>query len=622
MSIDRLLGEDCPPFALLRRRTPGHDHDTVEVLIGRVHEADRLADIPVGERPSLALVPFRQIAERGFDVRDDSTPLSVLVADESYTLTVDEALERLPRHEVHVVDGEFDVSDEEYAGTVRRVIEDEIGRGEGANFVIRRTFRGRIDGFGRADALALFRRLLAGERGAYWTFVVHTGDRVLVGASPEVHVRMSGGTVVMNPISGTYRYPAEGPTPEGLLAFLGDRKETEELSMVVDEELKMMCTVGDMGGVVIGPRLKEMAHLAHTEYELRGRSSLDVREVLKETMFAATVTGSPVQNACRVIERYEAGGRGYYAGALALLRREPDGTQTLDSPILIRTADIDADGTLRVPVGATLVRHSDPDGEVAETHAKAAGVLSALGVRPARPEAERERPRLADDPRVRDALDARRDGLAPFWLRMQERTADYAGHALVVDGEDTFTAMLGHLLRASGLDVTVRRYDEPGLREAVRAHEGPVVLGPGPGNPGDAADPKMRLLRAMAAELVRDHRHGLLGVCLGHELIAAELGLEIVRKAVPYQGAQTRIDLFERPETVGFYNSFTARCDDSGAAELAAHGIEVSRDAVSGELHALRGAGFASVQFHPESVLTLRGAAIVTELLAALPVRG
>ncbi|MEU2245832.1 anthranilate synthase family protein [Streptomyces sp. NPDC019224] len=622
MSIDRLLRDDCPPFALLRRRTPGHDHDTVEVLIGRVREADRLADIPVGEQPSLALVPFRQIAERGFDVRDDGTPLSVLVADESYTMPLGEAMDLLPRHEVRVEDGEFDVTDEEYAGTVRRVIEDEIGRGEGANFVIRRTFRGEIPGFGRADALALFRRLLAGERGAYWTFVVHTGDRVLVGASPEVHVRMSGGTVVMNPISGTYRYPAEGPTPESLLAFLGDRKETEELSMVVDEELKMMCTVGDMGGVVIGPRLKEMAHLAHTEYELRGRSSLDVREVLKETMFAATVTGSPVQNACRVIERYETGGRGYYAGALALLRREPDGTQTLDSPILIRTADIDADGTLRVPVGATLVRHSDPESEVAETHAKAAGVLAALGVRPARPEAERERPLLVADPRVRAALDARRDGLAPFWLRMQERAADRRGHTLVVDGEDTFTAMLGHLLRASGFDVTVRRYDEPGLREAVRAHEGPVVLGPGPGNPGDAADPKMRLLRAMAAELVREHRHGLLGVCLGHELIAAELGLEIVRKTVPYQGAQTRIDLFGRPETVGFYNSFTARCDDSGAAELAAHGIEASRDAVSGELHALRGAGFASVQFHPESVLTLRGAAIVSELLAGLPVRG
>ncbi|MFF5272454.1 anthranilate synthase family protein [Streptomyces sp. NPDC000133] len=618
--VQRLLTDDCPPFALLRRRTPGRDHDTVEVLIGRVREVDRLADLPVGPRPSLALVPFRQIAERGFDVRDDGTPLSVLVADETYELPLATVLDVLPTHDVRVEGGAFDVSDEEYAGIVRRVIDDEIGQGEGANFVIRRTFQGGIPGFGRADALALFRRLLAGERGAYWTFVVHTGDRTLVGASPEVHVRMSGGTVVMNPISGTYRYPAEGPTAESLLAFLGDRKETEELSMVVDEELKMMCTVGDMGGVVIGPRLKEMAHLAHTEYELRGRSSLDVREVLKETMFAATVTGSPVQNACRVIERYEPGGRGYYAGALALLGLEPGGAQTLDSPILIRTADIAADGRLRVPVGATLVRHSDPASEVAETHAKAAGVLAALGVRPGRPRAESTRPRLTGDPRVRAALDARRDGLAPFWLRMQERTQELPGHALVIDGEDTFTAMLAHLLRASGLEVSVRRYDEPGLREAVRAHLGPVVLGPGPGNPADTGDPKMRLLREFAAELVRDHRHGLLGVCLGHELIAAELGLEIVRKTVPYQGAQTRIELFGRPETVGFYNSFTARCDDETVTELAAHSIEVSRDAATGELHALRGDGFASVQFHPESVLTLRGASIVAELLAGLPV--
>ncbi|MEU9059994.1 anthranilate synthase family protein [Streptomyces sp. NPDC048430] len=618
--LSMLLRDDSPPFALLRRRTPGRDHDVVEILTGEVREVERLADIPVGELPSLALVPFRQIAERGFDVRDDGTPLSVLVAEKAYELPLAEVLAHLPGHDVRVEDGAFDVPDEEYAEIVRRVIEDEIGQGEGANFVIRRTFGGEIPGFGRADALALFRRLLSGERGAYWTFVVRTEDRTLVGASPEVHVRMSGGTVVMNPISGTYRYPAEGPTAESLLAFLGDRKETEELSMVVDEELKMMCTVGDMGGVVVGPRLKEMAHLAHTEYELRGRSSLDVREVLKETMFAATVTGSPVQNACRVIERYEPGGRGYYAGALALVSREPGGAQTLDSPILIRTADISASGRLRVPVGATLVRHSDPAGEVAETHAKAAGVLAALGVRPGRPETEADRPRLASDPRVQAALDDRRGGLAPFWLRMQERTQDLSGHALVVDGEDTFTAMLAHLLRSSGLTVSVRRYDEPGLREAVRAHEGPVVLGPGPGDPGDAADPKMRLLRGLAAELVREHRHGLLGVCLGHELIAAELGLEIARKAVPYQGAQTRIDLFGRPETVGFYNSFTALCDEAAATELSAHGIEASRDTASGELHALRGRGFASVQFHPESVLTLRGAAIVTGLLAALPV--
>ncbi|MGA5599990.1 anthranilate synthase family protein [Streptomyces griseoincarnatus] len=613
MDLARLPHDDRP-FALLRRRTPGHDHDTVELLTGPVTSRDRLADLP---DEGLALVPFRQIRERGFDVRDDGTPLLVLTPEERHEIPLDEALAALPSHDVRVEGGGFDVGDEEYARIVGRVLDEEIGRGEGANFVIRRTYEGEIPGFGRSDALALFRRLLEGERGAYWTFVVHTGDRTLVGASPEVHVRASGGTVVMNPISGTYRYPAEGPTPEHLLRFLADGKEIEELSMVVDEELKMMCTVGDMGGVVIGPRLKEMAHLAHTEYELRGRSSLDVREVLRETMFAATVTGSPVQNACRVIERHEAGGRGYYAGALALLGRDEGGAQTLDSPILIRTADIDAAGRLRVPVGATLVRGSDPAGEVAETHAKAAGVLAALGVRPGRPRAEAVRPRLAEDPRVRAALDGRRASLAPFWLRMQERSDALTGHALVVDAEDTFTAMLAHVLRAAGLDVTVRRYDEPGLREAALTHEGPLVLGPGPGDPSDTADPKMRFLRGLTAEVIAGNRHGVLGVCLGHELIAAELGLDIVRKEVPYQGAQTEIDLFGRPETVGFYNSFVAHCDDEAARELAAHGVEVSR-AANGEVHAVRGPGFAGVQFHPESVLSLGGAAVVRGLVGQL----
>ncbi|GAA3812153.1 anthranilate synthase family protein [Streptomyces phyllanthi] len=618
MNLPDLL-DDPRPFALLRRRAPGRAAgagDTVEVLVGPVTPYERLADLP---DEGLALIPFRQIRERGFDVRDDGTPLMLLAPEETYELPLEQALAELPAHDVRVEDGGFDVADDAYAGIVGRVLREEIGRGEGANFVIRRTYEGEIPGFGRADALALFRRLLEGERGAYWTFVVHTGTRTLVGASPEAHVRMSGGTVVMNPISGTYRYPAEGPTPERLLDFLADGKEIEELSMVVDEELKMMCTVGDMGGVVVGPRLKEMAHLAHTEYELRGRSSLDVRDVLRETMFAATVTGSPVQNACRVIERYEplgrdGVGRGYYAGALALIGRDTGGAQTLDSPILIRTADIDARGRLKVAVGATLVRGSDPRSEVAETHAKAAGVLAALGVRPGRPREERVRPRLADDPRVRAALDGRRASLAPFWLRMQERSAALQGHALVVDGEDTFTAMLAHVLRSSGLEVTVRRYDEPGLREVVLGHEGPVVLGPGPGDPSDMGDAKMRFLRGLTADVLRDHAHGVLGVCLGHELVAAELGLEIVRKEVPYQGAQTEIDFFGRAETVGFYNSFVAYCDDETAGELAAHGVEVSR-AANGEVHALRGPGFAGVQFHPESILTLNGPDVVRELV-------
>ena len=644
--VQRLAQPDGPPFALLHRHTPGSDTGVVDVLTGPVQHAARLADIPDGPLGALTLVPFRQIAERGFEAHDDGTPLAVLVPEQRSELRLDKLLCALPTHRVPVESGGFDLDDSAYEEIVRRVVQDEIHEGEGANFVLRRTFGANIPGFSRADALALFGRLLRGEDGAYWTFLVHTGERVLLGASPEAHVRMSGGTVVMNPISGTYRYPKEGPDAEGLLRFLRDRKETEELSMVVDEELKMMCTVGDQGGVVVGPRLKEMAHLAHTEYELRGRSTLDVREVLRETLFAATVTGSPVQNACRVIARHEptdgdGAGRGYYAGALALTGRDAHGAQTLDSPILIRTADIAADtGRLRLPVGATVVRDSEPASEAAETHAKAAGVLAALGVRETAPRARRTAPRLAEDPRVRAALEARRADLAPFWLRMRPVAPpgdrcdgtvaagpEVSGNEprgvpeaarngiLVVDGEDTFTSMLAHVLRSTGHRVTVRRHDEPGLPEAALGHSGPVVLGPGPGDPRDGADPKMRRLRSLAAGLVGQHHRALLGVCLGHELLAAELGLDLVRKERPYQGAQERIDLFGRAETVGFYNSFTARCSQEVVGELGLHGIEVSRDAQDGDVHALRGPGFAGVQFHPESLLTLNGAEIVAELL-------
>ncbi|MGA5816447.1 anthranilate synthase family protein [Kitasatospora sp. NPDC094028] len=629
--LARLTAPGAPAFALLHRRTPRHAPDTVEVLLGTVDAYEHLADLPVPEgapaggptHDLLALVPYRQIRERGFEAHDDGTPLLALSVTEQHALPLAQLTAALPQLPVSLTGGGFDVDDETYAAMVRRVIEEEIGNGEGANFVIRRDFHATLQDFSPALALTLFRRLLEQERGAYWTFLVHTGERVLVGASPEVHVRQSGGTVVMNPISGTYRYPAGGADLDSLLRFLHDPKELEELTMVVDEELKMMCTVGDLGGQVLGPRLKEMSHLAHTEYELRGRTSMDVREVLRETMFAATVTGSPVQNATRVIKRYEPTGRGYYSGALALIGRSASGGQQLDSPICIRTADIDpATGRLVVRAGATLVRHSDPHSEVAETHAKAAGVLTAIGARPTTARVPGPTgPRLADDHRVQAALDSRRADLAPFWLRMQSPAeVTEPEPTLVVDGEDTFTAMLAHLLTSLGHQVDIVRFDRPGLRELVAAHRGPLVLGPGPGDPALADDPKMALLRPVVADALAAVRSGertapLLAVCLSHQLLAAELGLPLARKAVPYQGAQETVELFGTKRTVGFYNTFTARCSDADAERLAARGVEVARDAVTGDVHALRGPGFAGLQFHPESVLTRDGVDIVAGLL-------
>ena len=157
-----------------------------------------------------------------------------------------------------------------------------------------------------------------------------------------------------------------------------------------------------------------MSRLTHTEYLLEGRSALDPREVLRRTMFAPTVTGSPMGNACAVIARHETTPRGYYAGVLARFTPRPGGVD-LDAPILIRTAYLDGAGRVRVPVGATLVRHSDPAGEVAETRAKAAGVLTALGALP-RTSAPR---RDLDGDRLDTLLDARNDHLAAFWRAPQ-----------------------------------------------------------------------------------------------------------------------------------------------------------------------------------------------------------
>jgi phenazine biosynthesis protein phzE len=641
--LQRVLGEDPPPFALLHRpEVTGPDQ--LELLIGDVRPVYRLADLPLPTNPPgesgpsvdgprhgvLALVPFRQVRERGFECHDDGEPILAMTVIRQRSIALAEALHRLPTEPVELSDAGFDVPDGDYADLVRQVLAEEIGGGAGSNFVIKRNFQARIPGYTPRAALALLRGLLAGELGAYWTFLVHTGDRTFVGATPERQVSVLGGEVVMNPISGTYRYPPSGPTVPGALAFLSDRKEAGELCMVVDEELKMMASVCNGGGWIVGPYLKEMARLAHTEYLLHGRSSRDVREVLRGTLVAPTVTGSPVENACRVLARYEPAGRGYYSGVIALISRDTAKAPMLDSAILIRTADINSTGAVRIGVGATLVRDSNPDAEVAETRAKAAGLLAAFGadagdVLPGvsgRVGTGRRTSHLghdlAADHRVRAALQRRNVTLARYWFdteddRRRIRFGVAGKQVLVLDAEDTFTAMIAQQLRSLELTVTVRPCIEP-----VRLEEFDLVLtGPGPGDPQDRNDTRIGALWNVVGRLLRSDIP-FMCVCLSHQVLASMLGLELVRKSSPAQGVQREIDLFGRRERVGFYNTFAARSEHDLLHRVGLPGpIQVSRDPQSGEVHALRGPGFASTQFHPESLLTQNGIHILAELIGS-----
>ncbi|MFE0042428.1 anthranilate synthase family protein [Streptomyces albireticuli] len=612
--LGRILGGDVPAYALVHRPEatgPG----AMDVLAGEVSAPASLADVrlpaPGGAgHEALVVVPYRQIAERGYACADDGAPLLAVNITDQAVLPVAEVLGRIPETRIPLSGGTFDVPDEAYADIVRRVIAEEIGTGEGANFVIKRSFTAEITGYGPGHALTFFRRLLERESGAYWTFLVHTGDRTLVGATPERHISVRDGVAVMNPISGTYRYPAAGPNLPEVMDFLADRKEADELYMVVDEELKMMARICAGGGRIVGPYLKEMARLAHTEYFIEGRTGRDPREILRETLFAPTVTGSPLESAARVIDRYEPLGRGYYSGLVALIGQGRAGTRELDSAILIRTADIDRGGRVRIGVGATLVRHSDPDSEVLETRAKAAGLISALK--------DDGGGRFGRHPRVRAALEERNSAIADFWLagpdaRARTRPVLEGRRVLVVDAEDTFTSMIDHQLRSLGLEVTVRRFDEP---YSFDGHD-LIVMGPGPGDPRVTAHPKIAHLDAAIATLL-DEGRPFLAVCLSHQVLSLRLGLELHRREVPNQGVQRGIDLFGSPERVGFYNTFTARSTTDTVPYGTTGTVEISRDPATGEVHALRGPHFASVQFHAESVLTQDGPRIVGNLLAGL----
>ncbi|MFV0373395.1 anthranilate synthase family protein, partial [Microbacterium sp.] len=436
--------------------------------------------------------------------------------------------------------------------------------------------------------------------------------------SPEAHVSAADGVVTMNPISGTFRHPAGGATAATLSEFLSSTKETEELFMVVDEELKMMAAVCADGGRITGPHLKEMSRLTHTEYMLSGRSTMDPRDILRETMFAPTVTGSPMQNACAVIERHERTPRGYYSGVAALFTPRPDGGHDLDAPILIRTAYL-VDGRLRVPVGATLVRHSDPDGEVSETHGKAAGVLGAIGAierDSATPDDEDDDApaaaplRLADDPAIAAQLASRNARLASFWLEPQSDVpGPFAGRsAVIVDAEDRFTTMLAHQLRHLGFEVTAAHWSDDIDVSAADV----LVSGPGPGDPRDVTSERIVRMRELVdARLAAGLP--LLAVCLSHQILADRLGLDLAALEAPHQGLQKTVDVFGFPASIGFYNTFTARV----APGTTSHGAaDVAADAASGDVYALRGPRFSSIQGHLESILSRDGYQTLQRLIA------
>jgi anthranilate synthase component 1 len=227
-----------------------------------------------------------------------------------------------------------------------------------------------------ASPLSLYRALRALNPSPYM-FYFDMGDFHVVGASPEILVRLESGVVTLRPIAGTR---PRGATREADLALeqdlLADPKERAEHVMLMDLGRNDVGRVAEVGSVKVSDQMviERYSHVMHIVSNVEGKlqPGLDAMAVLKASFPAGTVSGAPKVRAMEIIDELELTKRGVYAGAVGYLGFSGD----MDLAIAIRTAVI-KDGTLYVQAGAGIVADSVPENEWVETQNKARALLRA-----------------------------------------------------------------------------------------------------------------------------------------------------------------------------------------------------------------------------------------------------
>jgi anthranilate synthase component 1 len=227
-----------------------------------------------------------------------------------------------------------------------------------------------------ASPLSLYRSL-RGVNPSPYMYYFDFGDHHVVGASPEILVRLSGGTVTLRPIAGTR---PRGATPQEDAAraeeLLADPKERAEHVMLIDLGRNDVGRVAKAGSVRVTDRMviERYSHVMHIVSNVEGRAAdgLDAVDVLKATFPAGTVTGAPKVRAMQIIDELEPVKRGVYSGAVGYLGFNGD----MDVAIGIRTAVVKG-GKLHVQAAAGIVADSDPRSEWEETKHKTRAILKA-----------------------------------------------------------------------------------------------------------------------------------------------------------------------------------------------------------------------------------------------------
>ena len=459
-----------------------------------------------------------------------------------------------------------DHTPEEYMANVETVREG-MRRGDYYEVVLRQTFRTPYSG----KASDLFRRVQTASPSPY-EFLMQFGEEQLVGASPEMFVRVEGARVETCPISGTAQRTGDPlRDADNIRELLVSTKEESELTMCTDVDRNDKSRVCEPGTVkVIGRRLIESyAGVFHTVDHVEGflKEGFDSLDAFLSHMWAVTVIGAPKKAAAQTVELLERDARGWYGGAVGMLTLNGD----INTGILIRTTYL-RNGMASYPVGATLLYDSVPVMEERETRLKATGFFRTLGT-----------------PEAAAAAGA------------VEREASGTGSKLLlVDNDDCFIHTLANYARQTGAEVVTYRAGFPAeLIEQIAPNL--ILISPGPGRPVEFGVP----------ELVRTAvRLGVpvFGVCLGLQGIVEAFGGELGVLDYPMHGKPSTvrnrgIGVFEGLPSefvVGRYHSLFAR------REMLPACLEITAETEDGVIMGVRHRELPieGVQFHPESILT------------------
>jgi anthranilate synthase len=456
-----------------------------------------------------------------------------------------------------------DHTPEEYMANVETVREG-MRRGDYYEVVLAQRFRTTYAG----KASALFEQMQRANPSPY-EFLIQFGEEQLVGASPEMFVRVEGERVETCPISGTARRTGDPIQDEkNIRALLSSTKEESELTMCTDVDRNDKSRVCEPGTVKVIERrmIEKYSGLFHTVDHVEGflAEGFDSLDAFLSHMWAVTLIGAPKKAAANAIERLEKSERCWYGGAVGMLSLNGD----MNTGILIRTTYL-RDGYATYPAGATLLYDSDPASEEAETRLKANSFFRLLG-----PQA---------------VASAAEEVPEPISVKL-----------LLIDNDDCFIHTLANYARQAGAEVVTYRAGVPfEVLDAVQPDM--ILISPGPGRPADFGVPDLVRHAARAGVPV-------FGVCLGLQGIVEAFGGELGVLPYPmhgkpslvrHHGAGVFAGLPEEIE-VGRYHSLFAIPEHLPAS------LEVTAQSDDGIIMGVRHRELPieAVQFHPESILT------------------